>query len=152
MSGFTPDQKRIIIWRDGELCCMCGHRAEEANHRINRGMGGRPSLNVLSNGCALCHECNGRIESDAEYAAIARQRGVKLDDGADPRAVPYLSPFYRLPVYPRDDGDLTFDPPGYRVNPEHEKPPAPLQTTRGNGRPGGVDVAQSIARDDGSES
>lgn len=111
MSGFAPEQTRTILFRDGYRCCLCGRRAEVANHRINRGMGGRRSLNRLSNGCALCHECNGLIESDAAAARRARELGVKLSDGQDPARISYVSPFYGLPVWPRDDGDLTFEPP-----------------------------------------
>lgn len=111
MTGFSREQKRIIIWRDGGKCTMCGAPADEANHRLNRGMGGRPSLNILENGCAICHACNGRIESDAEYAERARRRGVKLTDGQDPRAESWLSPFYGIPVWSLPNGDLVFECP-----------------------------------------
>lgn len=114
MTGFTREQAGIILWRDGELCCICGQRAQVANHRANRGMGGRRSANNLANGCALCHLCNDLIERDADAAALARERGVKLADGDDPTQVPYLSPLYLIPVWPRLDGDLTFDPPPSR--------------------------------------
>lgn len=113
--AFTPEQRRIIIWRDGGLCCMCGAQATEANHRLNRGMGGRPSLDILENGCALCHDCNRRIESDADYAARARALGVKLRDGDDPRRMSWLSPFYRLRVWSLPNGDLCFTDPGLGV-------------------------------------
>lgn len=111
MAGFDATQKAIVLFRDGGKCCLCGGVAEVANHRINRGMGGRNSLNRLSNACALCHICNGLIESDASAATLARTRGIKLDDGTDPAATPYLSPFYGIPVWVRDDGDLTFTAP-----------------------------------------
>ena len=111
MTGFTSEQTRVAIWRDGGKCCLCGGKAEVANHRINRGMGGRPSLNILSNACALCHTCNGAIESDPELQRRARTLGIKLVDGTTPADESYLSPFYGLPVWPRDDGDLTFVPP-----------------------------------------
>lgn len=110
-TGFTSAQKAVILWRDGGLCCMCGGWADEANHRLNRGMGGRLSLNHYANGCAICHDCNGRIESDPEYAELARQRGVKLREGDDPRLIGWLSPFYRMTVWSLENGDLSFDPP-----------------------------------------
>jgi hypothetical protein len=110
-SGFTAEQKRIIIWRDGGKCCMCGRPAEVANHRLNRGMGGRRSLNILENGCALCWACNDLIERDPDLAAKARELGVKLTDGQDPRAESWLSPFYRLRVWSLENGDLVFTNP-----------------------------------------
>lgn len=108
MSGFSREQTRIILWRDGGKCCLCGQPAEVANHRLNRGMGGRPSLNILENGCALCWACNDLIERDADAAARARRLGVKLEEGQDPRAVPWLSPFYGIPVWSYPNGDLSF--------------------------------------------
>lgn len=110
-TGFTREQKQIILWRDGDLCCMCRQRATEANHRANRGAGGSKYRNTLPNGCALCTICNGRIESDAEYAAEARRRGVKLDSWDDPEAEPWLSPLYQLPVWSLPNGDLLFERP-----------------------------------------
>lgn len=108
MTGFSAEQKRIILWRDGGKCCLCGQPAEVAHHRLNRGMGGRPSLNILENGCALCHDCNGLIERDADAAARARRLGVKLEEGQDPRAESWLSPFYGLPVWSLPNGDIVF--------------------------------------------
>lgn len=117
MTGFSEEQKRVAIWRDGGKCCLCGGKAEVANHRINRGMGGRPSLNILSNACALCHTCNDAIERDAELRRRALALGIKLLDGMTPAHEPYLSPFFGIRVWPRDDGDLTFDPPAEAVAP-----------------------------------
>lgn len=107
-TGFTTEQVRTIMFRDGHKCAMCGRRAEVANHRANRGAGGFKAANTMANGCALCHQCNGRIESDADYAAEARRRGVKISKHDDPRTVRYLSPLYNVPVYLLDDGGLTF--------------------------------------------
>lgn len=107
-TGFTPEQKRIILERDGFLCCLCGRRAEVANHRAGRGAGGSKLANTLANGCALCHRCNGAIESDAELAQLARDRGVKLSRWDDPTECPYWSPLYRCMVQPLNTGDLVF--------------------------------------------
>ncbi len=87
---------------------MCGAVAREANHRGNRGAGGSKRANTLANGCAICHECNGRIEADADYAEQARARGVKLSRYDDPTLVPFLSPLYGILVLLDDAGGFTF--------------------------------------------
>lgn len=107
-TGFTPEQTAAILWRDGDKCAMCGHRARTANHRANRGAGGHRGSNRLANGCAICHDCNGLIESDPVLAERARDRGVKLSRYDDPEAVPYLHPIYQVPVLLNDDGGFAF--------------------------------------------
>lgn len=120
--GFDLVMKATILWRDGELCAMCGKRATEANHRLNRGAGGRPSLNTFGNACALCSWCNLLIERDAFAAQQARELGVKLRElppELAPELVAYRSPFYRLwvwPIFP--NGDLSFDRPNGGRTPE----------------------------------
>lgn len=47
-------------------------------------MGGDRSKNRLSNLVWLCAVVNGLIESDADWAERARDRGVKLSTFADP--------------------------------------------------------------------
>lgn len=99
-TGFTPAQSAAILLRDGNICAMtgshewCTGRAEVVNHRLNRGAGGSKLRNGLSNGCAICHTCNGLIESDARLAAVARARGVKLRQGEEPADCPIWSPFF----------------------------------------------------------
>lgn len=112
-TGFSAEQKAGILMRDGERCCMCGGKATEANHRANRGAGGRQSKNTTANGCAIDWICNGAIEADALYGAYARYLGVKLSDHEDPETTPYWSPFWRLWVQPHGDEAtlLTLDPP-----------------------------------------
>ncbi len=99
---FTPAQKAGILQREGGLCAMSGaritdgvilprHNADTVNHRLNRGTGG---TNATENGCAICHSCNGLIESDADYAAAARRRGVKLRTGDNPRTVALWCVFF----------------------------------------------------------
>ena len=99
-TGFTDEQKAGIHMRDGGRCVLCGAKSTEANHRLNRGIGGRPSLNTTANGCALCTTCNRGIEADPLYAEFARYRGVKLREGDDPEGTPYWSPFFRLWIQP----------------------------------------------------
>lgn len=110
-TGFTPEQTTTILFRDGQKCAMCGHRASVANHRANRGHGGHRDSNRLSNGCALCATCNGLIESDPVQATIARLRGVKLSRYDDPTAEPYLSPLFGCEVWLDDVGGFTMEPP-----------------------------------------
>ena len=103
-TGFTPEQKLAVLMRDGYKCPMCGHVAREVNHRGNRGHGGFLGANTLDNGCAICHECNGLIESDAEFAAEARRRGVKISRYDVPDMVRFLSPLFGMWVYLTADG------------------------------------------------
>lgn len=94
---FTPDQVAGIIMREGGICAMygvnpnCRRQATTANHRLNRSTGG---TNSTDNGCAICWQCNGDIESVAEIAEIARFRGVKLRGGDNPRTVALWCAFY----------------------------------------------------------
>lgn len=104
--GFTTEQKRIILDRDGHKCAVCGKRATEANHRANRGMGGSMDKNRLSNGCAICTRCNGEIESNPVLANIARNLGVKLKWDDDPEVVTYFHPVLMMRVRLFDDGSL----------------------------------------------
>lgn len=111
-TGFPPDVRLGILMRDGDMCAMqgapgCpGHRADEANHRLNRGMGGTSSalINSPPNGCAIEHHCNWALEAVPEFAEEARRRGVKLEQGADPLTTPLWSPFFRQWIMLADDG------------------------------------------------
>lgn len=107
-TGFTPEQKAIVLERDGHKCPMCGHRALEVNHRANRGAGGHKGSNRLSNACAICHDCNGLIESDPAQAELARERGVKLSRYDDPTVIPYLHPIFDMFVLLSDTGEFVF--------------------------------------------
>lgn len=102
------EQKQIILFRDGNKCPICGKVAREVNHRANRGSGGFRAANTLANACAICWECNGLIESDADYAEKARERGVKISKHDDPREVEYFHPLLSMRVLLQDDG-------GYRL-------------------------------------
>lgn len=80
--------------RDGHRSVWTGIESDTLvpHHRVNRGMGGRPSLDRLSNLVWLEADINGFLESDAGYATEARRRGIKLSSHADPALVPVEFP------------------------------------------------------------
>ena len=108
-TGFTPAQVAAVLLRDGGMCALtgrhpdCNGRADTANHRLNRGAGGSKLRNGMGNACAICHHCNGLIEQNAEYAALARDLGVKLTQGDEPEQIPIWSPFFRQWVQLNDN-------------------------------------------------
>jgi hypothetical protein len=57
-------------------------------HRVNRGSGGSAAREQPSNVLCIGSLYNNLIESDAEQAAIARRRGIKLESWMDPLKVP----------------------------------------------------------------
>lgn len=105
-TGFTPEQKRIILERD-KRCQMrtCQKPSEVANHRGNRGSGGYGGANRIANGCGLCHYHNLLIEVDAGQAGLARYWGIKISRFADPATVPMMHREHGR-VYLRDDGSV----------------------------------------------
>lgn len=107
MTGYTPEQRAALISRDGGKCALEHLGACDgpltAQHRKNRGMGGRRSLNTLANGAVLCWSHNTLAETDAAIAAEARRRGVKLADTDEPAEVPQWSPFWGQMTQPLDD-------------------------------------------------
>lgn len=108
-TGFTPADVQAILIRDGHMCAMgCGRRARTANHRANRGAGGHRASNRIANGCAICHVCNDRIESDAIAARKARELGVKISRHDDPELVLFYSQMFGQYVHLTDDG-MMFD-------------------------------------------
>lgn len=75
----TTQQFQPYLDRDGGHCLSCGTtEGLVPQHRINRGMGGNPGLNIPSNIIVFCGQCNGQLEANAEQARIARQHGWKL--------------------------------------------------------------------------
>lgn len=85
----TAALRRALDERDGHRCAwhfegVCDLETLVPHHRVNRGMGGRASLNRLSNLVWLCAVVNGLIESSAEWAVGARVRGIKLSGHAEP--------------------------------------------------------------------
>lgn len=105
-NGFTKAQVREIGERDGWACAWLGYDTGRLvpQHRANRGMGGRRSLNRLSNGLLLDSLINGLIESDADYQAEAIRRGIKISLHADPTLVPVLHAVHHGLVFLTDDG------------------------------------------------
>lgn len=110
MTGFSSQQRAAILYRELGACSMlgtskdCRGRAEVANHRAGRGMGGSAEANTLENGCPLCWVCNDLIERDPVLAEVARRRGVKVSRHVDPASVPIWSPYYGQWVVYRDGG------------------------------------------------
>lgn len=105
-NGFTIEQVAAVLMRDGGMCMMTGAGSCSnhltANHRLNRKAGGSKLRNGMGNACAICDHHNDRIESDAEAAEVARERGVKLREGQDPEITPMWHPFYRQWTQPTD--------------------------------------------------
>lgn len=76
---------------DRDLGCLhCGSTDQTLipQHRINRGMGGSKNRGSKSNLIVLCSLINGLIESDADWAQIARECGWKLKPWDNPLDVP----------------------------------------------------------------
>jgi hypothetical protein len=109
MTGFTYRERQAVLSRDGWVCSMgCGSRATQVNHRANRGAGGSRSANRVGNACAICADCNFRLEDDAVAARKARELGVKISRHDDPESVPFYSQLFGMWAHLHDDG-MTFD-------------------------------------------
>lgn len=98
--------------RDGHRCAWTGHeyvRGSDSDvlvpqHRQG-GMGGRRGKHRLSNLVWLESRINGLIEDDANFAAVARQRGIKVSiHERDLRTVPVNHAAHDGEVYLTDDG------------------------------------------------
>jgi hypothetical protein len=89
-SGFTVAQMKALRERDGNRSAWTGQESETLvpQHRANRGMGGRRSLNRLSNAVLIESDINGAIESDPAMQAEAVRRGIKIGGHVDPSTVP----------------------------------------------------------------
>jgi hypothetical protein len=114
VTGFSPEVRDGILDRDQNLCAMAGTpgcrggQATEANHRLNRGMGGTDDVVISSdpaNGCAVEHDCNWRLEHSDQFAEEGRRRGVKVILGSRPEDVPYWSGTFRQWTVLRPAGD-----------------------------------------------
>lgn len=65
-------------------CWHCGEDVDLVpHHRKNRGMGGRPSLDVPQNVIMVCAIYNGLMESNAGTAELANDYGHKLRQWQD---------------------------------------------------------------------
>lgn len=94
--------------RDGHQCAWhwagaCDTSTLSPHHRANRGMGGRQSMHRLSNLVWLCSDMNGRVESDAALAEVARGRGIKVRSHDDPAAVPIVHAVHGRVMLSDDD-------------------------------------------------
>lgn len=76
------------------------------HHRANRGMGGSPERDTISNLIWLCADENGLIESDPGWADRARADGVKISRHDSPAAVPIRHWLYGW-VLLNDEGTAT---------------------------------------------
>ncbi|MDR0593725.1 MAG: hypothetical protein LBG60_10820 [Bifidobacteriaceae bacterium] len=87
--AITRKLLRQLNQRDGHRSAWTGQDAETLvpHHRVNRGMGGRPSLDRIENLVWLESDINERIEADPEWARIARERGIKLASWQRPEAM-----------------------------------------------------------------
>lgn len=101
MTGFSSQQRAAILYRELGACSLvgvskdCTGRAEVANHRAGRGMGGSAAANTLENGNPLCWTDNDLLERDPVLAEVARRLGVKVSRHVDPSTVPIWSPAYQ---------------------------------------------------------
>jgi hypothetical protein len=94
--------------RDGHKCAWTGIESETLvpHHRSNRGMGGRKSLDRLSNLVWLSSHLNDRVESDFEHAESAREKGIKLSSHAEPSDEPIFHAVHGW-VLLDDEGGIT---------------------------------------------
>lgn len=70
----------MLLKRDSH-CWHCGNDQDLVpHHRMNRGSGGRPSLDRIDNLLLVCANYNGLMESDAVVARDAREFGHKLSN------------------------------------------------------------------------
>ena len=111
MTGTPKTLLKALDTRDGHRCAWhppgeCNTETLTPQHRANRGMGGRKSLNRLSNLVWLCSEMNGLIESHAGVAREALERGIKISSHAEPSAVRIRHAVHGLVVLD-DDGGIT---------------------------------------------
>lgn len=70
--------RKLIQARD-EACWHCGREDNLVpHHRANRGAGGSPSQDRMSNLLLICAEYNVSMESYLPHAREARDRGIKI--------------------------------------------------------------------------
>ena len=91
--------RRALDARDGHRCAwhiLCNEDSLVPHHRSNRGMGGDPSKDRLSNLVWLCSMTNGLLESDPVTAERGRQLGIKLSIHANPAREPIVHSVHGL--------------------------------------------------------
>ena len=93
MSRIPPAVLALILTRSGDLCEVCGRRAESTHHRKPRGMGGSkdPAAHSAANLLRVCGDgtrgCHGMIESNR---TASYENGWLLRRGEPPTCVPVL--------------------------------------------------------------
>lgn len=74
--------KDAVLDRDSHRCVLrsfgCLGAATVADHRVGRGMGGNPRLDVPVNLVAACAVCNGLKESDAQFRRECTRAGIHI--------------------------------------------------------------------------
>lgn len=100
---------KAITERDGHRSAWTGLDSDTLvpQDRGNRGMGGR-SIYMVANYVWLEAHINCLIESDAEWAAEARRRGIKISRFADPRLIP-INHAVHGDVFLDNDGGISPD-------------------------------------------
>ena len=92
MAAMTKKQFAKFLARDFNRCWHCGASDETlvGQHRKGRQMGGSKSAttNGTANIIVFCSEANGRLESDAAFAKVARSKGWALNSWQTPDSVP----------------------------------------------------------------
>lgn len=82
--------RKKVYERDAGACWHCGAtEGLSIQHRINRQMGGSKHRDRLDNLLTFCAEGNQRMESDADFAIIAKDYGWKLSSW-----LPYSQPVF----------------------------------------------------------
>jgi len=115
MTSTTPKPLlRALERRDGHLSAWTGMDVPELvpQHRQG-GMGGRPQhiKQRLSVVVWLESQINGLIESDPEWQAEAKRRGIKVSLHADPEQTPILHAVHGWCLL-KDDGSIVPLPGG----------------------------------------
>lgn len=90
MSDTTPKRTlRMMDARDGHVCVLQGRDTGRLvpQHRAG-GMGGRAGKHRASNVVWLDSLDNGAIEANGHLANVARVRGIKISQHADPERIP----------------------------------------------------------------
>lgn len=96
-TGFTQEQKHIMLRRAGERCELCNSpRPAHFHHRKPRRMGGVHGdefeiVNAVPNGLVLCLGCHTKVESNREWA---KHRGLLLKMNQQPAEEPVHLPRY----------------------------------------------------------
>ena len=86
--------RKATYERDGHMCAACGiDQTLTIQHRANRKMGSDPTKERIENYLTLCYWCNGRLESNAEFASLGIENGWKLRSWDDPLRVPVFYAF-----------------------------------------------------------